>query len=140
MNRDIEYRINTEISVTQFLQLLEQSTLADRRPVDDLACLEGMLENSNLTVSAWAGNELVGIARSVTDFHYACYLSDLAVASSHQQRGIGKALQKLTQQQLGPKCKLILIAAPAANTYYQNIGFEHNERCWILDRDSRIIE
>ena len=136
---DITYKVNADVSVEQFLQLLETSTLGERRPVDDIDCLEGMLKNSNLTVSAWNNRTLVGIARSVTDFHYACYLSDLAVARDHQNRGIGKVLQTMTQEQLGPRCKLILIAAPAANTYYEHIGFENNERCWILDRDKRIV-
>ena len=74
----------------------------------------------------------------MTDFHYVCYLSDLAVSQTHQKRGIGKQLQILTQNQLGPRCKLILIASPAANEYYGHIGFEHNPRCWVLERDSSI--
>jgi ribosomal protein S18 acetylase RimI-like enzyme len=49
-----------------------------------------MLANSNLLVTAWAGQQLVGIARSITDFHYCCYLSDLAVDVAYQQQGIGK--------------------------------------------------
>ena len=136
---EISYEINAPISVEQFLQLLKSSFLAERRPVDDRKCLQGMLENSSLTVSAWKNHELIGIARSVTDFHYACYLSDLAVADDFQKMGIGKALLHITQEQLGPQCKLILIAAPAANTYYEHIGFENNQRCWILDRDKRIL-
>jgi len=74
----------------------------------------------------------------MTDFHYACYLSDLAVAQSHQKSGIGKQLQVITRNQLGPICKLILIAAPAANTYYEHIGFSNNPRCWVLERDACI--
>ena len=81
---------------------------------------------------------LVGIARSMTDFHYACYLSDLAVDTDLQKQGIGLRLQQITQAELGPRCSLILIAAPAANEYYRHIGFSNNERCWILDRSERI--
>ena len=73
--------------------------------------MEGMIANSNLVVSAWHNNQLVGIARSLTDFHYACYLSDLAVSLEYQKSGIGKQLQILTQEQLGPKCKIILLRA-----------------------------
>lgn len=74
----------------------------------------------------------------MTDFHYACYLSDLAVHANYQKTGIGKQLQILTQQQLGPRCKLILVAAPDASNYYRHIGYKHNERCWVLDRDRGI--
>ena len=131
----IDYKVNEPIEVGQFVALLKASTLAERRPVDDLACMQGMLSNSNLVVSAWDGDQLVGIARSITDFHYACYLSDLAVHLDYQRAGIGKALQVLTQRQLGPRCKLILIAAPAANSYYEQLGYTHNPRCWILGRE-----
>ncbi|WP_394171673.1 GNAT family N-acetyltransferase [Saccharospirillum alexandrii] len=134
----IEYRINAPVSADQFIDLLHRSTLAERRPVDDWACIEGMLTNASLTISAWDGDLLVGIARSVTDFHYACYLSDLAVDASLQKSGIGKQLQAVTQQQLGPLCKLILLAAPAASAYYEPLGYQHNDRCWVLDRDVTI--
>lgn len=134
----IQFRINEPLRTDQFLQLLNESGLGERRPIEDRQCLQGMISNSNLMVSAWVGEHLVGLARSVTDFHYACYLSDLAVSMSYQGSGIGKELQRLTQKQLGPKCKLILIAAPAANDYYRHVGFEPNPRCWVLEPDKSI--
>src|SRR5690606_40583226 len=70
----IEYKINEPITASQFVGLLKASTLAERRPVDDLDCMQGMISNSNLIVTAWDGDLLIGVARSVTDFHYACYL------------------------------------------------------------------
>lgn len=137
-NMEIKYKINETISAEQFIGLLHRSTLGQRRPVDDTDCMEGMVRNSNLMVTAWDNDKIVGIARSVTDFHYVCYLSDLAVDSDYKGTGIGKMLQSITQEQLGPNCKLILIAAPAANSYYEHIGYANNPRCWILNRDKRI--
>ncbi|MEJ2154640.1 MAG: GNAT family N-acetyltransferase [Desulfobacteraceae bacterium] len=136
----IEYKINTPVSTDQFIELLRASTLGERRPIDDRECMAGMVKNSNLMVSAWHGERLVGIARSVTDFHYACYLSDLAVHKNYQKAGIGKHLQVVTQEQLGPQCKLILIAAPAANAYYPHLGYTQNQRCWVLDRDRKVFD
>lgn len=129
----ISFKVNHLITTDQFIGLLESSTLGKRRPIHDRDCIKGMISNANLVVSAWDGDLLVGIARSVTDFHYACYLSDLAVHQGYQKSGIGKRLQSLTQEQLGPLCKLILIAAPAANSYYGQIGYKHNDRCWVLE-------
>lgn len=134
----VEYKVDAPVTADQFIDLLSRSTLGERRPIDDRACIEGMLANSNLVVSAWDAGKLVGIARSLTDFHYACYLSDLAVCQSVQRQGIGKKLQTMIQQQLGSRCKLILIAAPGANAYYRHIGFSNNPRCWILPRDRNI--
>ena len=135
---DIKYKINAPISTEHFIDLLTRSTLGERRPLEDKKCIEGMISNSNLIISAWENDNLIGIARSVTDFHYACYLSDLAVSKSYKKKGIGKQLQIMTQEQLGPKCKIILIAAPAANEYYEHLGFTNNPRCWMLERNASI--
>jgi len=129
----IEYKINTRVSADQFVELLRDSGLGDRRPIEDRECIEGMITNSNLVVSVWDNDEIIGIARSMTDFHYACYLSDLAVKKRFHDQGIGKLLLVKTQEQLGPKCKLILVAAPNANSYYDKTGFTNNHRCWILE-------
>lgn len=134
----IDYQVNSPVTTDQFIELLRESTLGERRPIDDRDCMAGMVKNANLIVTAWDDGKLVGIARSMTDFHYACYLSDLAVHREYQKRGIGKRLQVITQAQLGSKSKLILIAAPDANSYYEHIGFKNNPRCWILDREQRI--
>ncbi len=135
---EVAYKVDQEISIEQFTDLLNRSTLGERRPVEDAECMEGMITNSNLIISAWVGEQLVGISRCVTDFHYCCYLSDLAVDSDYQKYGIGKRLQIETQNQLGPKCTLILLAAPAANDYYAHVGFTNNTRCWVLNRNEKI--
>jgi ribosomal protein S18 acetylase RimI-like enzyme len=135
----IVFKINAPVSTDQFIALLINSTLGLRRPIQDHNCIEGMISNSNLIITAWDGESPVGIARSITDFNFACYLSDLAVDTKYQNKGIGKMLLKLTQEQLGPKCTLILIAAPTANTYYEHLGFKNNKRCWMLEPDKHII-
>ncbi|HEX5514292.1 MAG TPA: GNAT family N-acetyltransferase [Gammaproteobacteria bacterium] len=128
----IEFKTNAGISAEQFIDLLQRSTLAARRPVEDRECIEGMLRHANLTVTAWDGDKLVGIARSITDFYYACYLSDLAVDESYQRAGIGRTLVARTQQALGPRCKIRLVSAPAATAYYPKLGFVQNPQCWEL--------
>ncbi|MDD5211260.1 MAG: GNAT family N-acetyltransferase [Sulfuricurvum sp.] len=135
---NIMYKVNYIISVEQFIDLLKKSTLAERRPINDNICMEGMVNNANLMVTAWDDDILVGVARSMTDFHYACYLSDLAVHREYQKKGIGKEMQRITQKQLGEKCKLILIAAPDAHSYYGQIGYTNNPRCWVLARNEDI--
>jgi ribosomal protein S18 acetylase RimI-like enzyme len=91
-----------------------------------------MMEHSNLIATAWEDDLLVGIARSVTDFHYCCYLSDLAVDVACQRRGIGRRLIRMTQEALGPRCSIILLAAPAAVDYYPRLGFQRHEQAWVL--------
>jgi len=135
---EIRYETNTEVSLEDFRSLLQRSTLGERRPLEDQECLGGMLANSNLLVTAWVGDLLIGIARAMTDFHYACYLSDLAIDESFQRQGIGKELLRLATGELGPSCKLILVSAPAANDYYPALGFESSSRCWVLPAGRKI--
>lgn len=134
----LHYEIGRSLTSEQFVDLLERSGLAERRPVDDRACVSQMLANADLLVTAWIDGTLVGVARSVTDFGYCCYLSDLAVDRSVQRTGIGRELIRLTRDRLGPRCKLILLSAPAASEYYPRIGFEKHPSAWILHEDQAL--
>lgn len=135
---EISYRADVPVSPRQFMSVLSASGLGARRPVDDAECMEQMVRNAALMVTAWADGQLIGVARSVTDFAYCCYLSDLAVSRDFQGRGIGRGLLRSTRAQLGPRCKLILLAAPAASGYYGHVGFQRHADAWILGPDNAI--
>jgi predicted N-acetyltransferase YhbS len=132
LGMNLRYETSRQITADEFIDLLRRSTLAERRPVDDRKCMEAMLHHANLLCTAWDGEKLVGVGRSVTDFDYCCYLSDLAVDESYQKRGIGKELIRLTASKLGDKAKIILLAAPKAEAYYPKLGFESHGSAWIL--------
>jgi GNAT superfamily N-acetyltransferase len=105
-----------------------------KRPVEDLARIANMYTNSNLIVTAWAGKKLVGISRSITDFYYCCYLSDLAVRKEYQKTGIGRELIALTKEQIGTQVALILLSAPAAMDYYPKVGFDKIDNGYMIKR------
>ena len=129
----IAYRTGNDLDLSAVIELYEASTLGTRRPVGQRQRMAAMLANSNLVVTAWDGDLLVGIARSLSDFSFVTYLSDLAVRASHQRAGIGKELIRRTRQAAGADAKLILLAAPAAADYYGHLGFEPQTRAWMLD-------
>jgi predicted N-acetyltransferase YhbS len=129
---NIRYEASRSISDEEFVDLLRRSTLAERRPVDDPRCIRAMLQHANLLCTAWDDQTLVGVARSVTDYEYCCYLSDLAVDERYQKKGIGRELIRLTRSKLGPKAKMILLAAPKAEAYYPRVGFDAHTSAWIL--------
>jgi predicted N-acetyltransferase YhbS len=130
----IIYRDEAQITAEQAIDLYIRSSLGERRPVDNLKTFESMLKHANLTITAWDGDQLIGISRSLTDFEYVAYLADLAVDQKYQRQGIGKQLIEETQTRLGQNCMIVLLAAPKANDYYQHIGFEHNPRAWTLKK------
>lgn len=134
----LDYSSSRSITAEQFIDVLRRSTLSERRPVDDRRCIEAMLKHANLLCTAWDGELLVGAARSVTDFEYCCYLSDLAVDTAYQKRGVGRALIEATRSRLGPKAKIILLAAPKAEGYYPKVGFDAHRSAWILPADRKL--
>jgi predicted N-acetyltransferase YhbS len=131
-NKHLSYRINAQLDAAEVAELLRDSGI--RRPVDDIPRIEKMLENANLIVTAWDGGRLVGISRSLTDFSYSLYLSDLAVAKAYQKQGIGKELIRLTQECAGEQVMILLLAAPAAKDYYGPVGFDKVDNAWMIPR------
>jgi predicted N-acetyltransferase YhbS len=127
----ISYRTGNDLDLDAVVDLYRSCSLGARRPVDDRGRMRQMILNANLVVTAWDGDLLVGISRSLTDFSYATYLSDLAVRESHQRHGIGKELIRLTNEAARPAV-IVLLAAPAAQEYYPHIGFTHHAHAWRL--------
>ena len=132
---DIEYSLEPDLTVDEFVDVLRRSTLAERRPVDDSTTMAGMLAHADVIVTARdAGKLLVGVSRAITDFSYCTYLADLAVDVAFQRRGIGRDLIRRTHVAAGLKTNLILLAAPKAETYYPHIGMLPHNSCWRIER------
>ena len=131
----ISYRVGNDVPLDVVKALYEASTLGERRPINDPGTLAAMMQHANLVVTAWDCNELVGIARTLTDFVYVGYMSDLAVHVRCQRQGIGVGLIEQTRSAMGRKSKLILLAAPAAVDYYPRIGFRHHPHAWMLSAE-----
>ena len=133
----ITYQTGQKISAEQFIDLLQRSTLAERRPVHDKIKIGKMLTYASILVTAWHKDLLVGVSRAITDFSFCCYLSDLAVDEAHQHQGIGKELIRLTHQVAGERdTSLVLLAAPKAAAYYPKIGMDRNTDCFVIKRKS----
>ncbi len=128
----ITYTLEKNLSPEEFREVLVHSGLGARRPVEDLERIRGMVTNANLILTARDSGRLIGVARSVTDFVYCTYLSDLAVYQTHQGKGIGTELIRRTKLH-APQAKLILLSAPAAIAYYPKIGMSRHEHCYFLD-------
>lgn len=129
---NIEYGRETDLTAVELADVFRRSGI--RRPVEDLDRIGRMAESADLVITAREGERLVGVARSLTDFVYCCYLSDLAVDKAYQRLGIGRELIRRTRDAIGEQTTLILLSAPNAMPYYPRIGFQKIENGWIIHR------
>lgn len=127
----IEYKVTPDLDVDAAHELYVASTLGERRPIGDRERFEKMMRSGNLIITAWEGDLLIGISRSITDWVWFTYLADLAVRVSHQKQGIGKELMRRTQA-AAPQANVLLLAAPKAANYYGHVGFTQMLNAWML--------
>ena len=128
----IQYKSDIIPTVEEIVEVYDSSGI--NRPTHDKARIQQMYANANLIVSAWDSEKLIGIARSLSDFCYCCYLSDLAVRKEYQKLGVGKMLIQRIKEILGEQVTLILLSAPTAMEYYPKIGFIKIENGFVINR------
>lgn len=135
MSLELDYQLEPDLPVGDFIDVLNRSTLGRRRPVTDRPVMEGMLRHADVLITARDDGRLVGISRALTDFSYCTYLADLAVDVDYQRQGIGQELIRQTHLAAGRQTMLILLAAPGADSYYPHIGMDRHDSCWTLPRN-----
>lgn len=130
----VAYAIEDGVTADEFVDVLRRSGLAERRPVDEPGRIALMLKHANLMVTARYRGKLVGVARSLSDFTYCCYLSDLAVDRAYQMQGIGRRLIDETRRAAGPDSMVLLLSAPKAMSYYPHIGMSKVDNAFMHPR------
>lgn len=133
---EIQFRINEKLNAKDVIAVFKSSGI--NRPVEDEERIQAMLDNSNLVVSAWNGSELIALARSVTDYTYCCYLSDIAVKKEHQKFGIGRTLIELTQETIGEETMLLFLSNITPLEFHPKEGFEKVENGYIIKRKTKL--
>ena len=122
----------SELDIDEVLAVYQSSGLGERRPVADTERMSAMVRNANLILTGRVDGQLAGIARSISDFSYVTYLSDIAVSLPFQRTGIGRALIDATRKE-APQAKIVLLSAPAATGYYPRLGFSRHDSAWVLN-------
>ena len=129
---DIKYSFDKRPSVDQIIELYDSAGLP--RPTHDKERIQKMFESSNLIVTAWDNDLLIGVSRSITDWVWSCYLADLAIHPDYQKDGIGKKLVQLTKDKLGDESMMLLLSVPTAMEYYPKIGMTKEDRAFTILR------
>ncbi len=129
---EIVYKSEITPTVQQIVELYENAGLP--RPTNDVERIKSMFENSNVIVTAWDGDLLVGVARSITDWVWSCYLADLAIRKEYQKSSIGKNLIRITKEKVGEQSTVLLLSVPTAMEYYPKVGFSKQNSSFIMNR------
>lgn len=129
---EIVYKSEITPTVQQIVELYENAGLP--RPTNDVERIKSMFENSNVIVTAWDGDLLVGVARSITDWVWSCYLADLAIRKEYQKSSIGKNLIRITKEKVGEQSMVLLLSVPTAMEYYPKVGFSKQNSSFIMNR------
>ncbi|WP_316785388.1 GNAT family N-acetyltransferase [Pedobacter frigiditerrae] len=129
---EINYKTDIVPATAQIIELYEASGLP--RPTHDTERIAAMYKNSDLIVTAWDGENLVGVSRTITDWVWSSYLADLAVNPNYKQSGIGKKLIEITREKVGEQSMVLLLSVPTAMEYYPKVGFKKEDRGFLIER------
>ncbi|WP_026954624.1 GNAT family N-acetyltransferase [Algoriphagus vanfongensis] len=134
----ISYQIEKEISLEEYISILESSTLSKRRPMENHSQLRRMISGSNLIITARSEGKLVGLLRALSDFSFRCFIADLAVDASYQKQGIGKTLLQEARNS-AEDARLFLFAAETAIPFYHKLGFYPHNHCFQLKPEDKLL-
>ncbi len=83
------------------------------------------LSNSSLVLTAWLGDELVGLVRLLSDGHFITYIQDILVKKQYKRNGIGRRLLKQALEQAGQVRQIVLLTDDNDETrgFYEALGF-----------------
>ena len=104
-------------------KLLENNTFwAKNRTIKDL---RKCLANSDVIVSLWVGNEIVGFGRALTDGIYRGVLWDIVIDQNYQGKGYGKLIVKnlLSSKKIRNTKKLYLMTTNK-KLFYSQLDFK----------------
>jgi predicted N-acetyltransferase YhbS len=132
ISAQIRYKSDVVPTAQQIVQLYNDAGLP--RPTHDAKRIKAMFENSDLIITAWDEDKLVGVSRMITDWVWCSYLADLAVSPSYKRSGIGKKLIELSREKVGEQSMLLLLSVPTAMDYYPKVGFVKENRAFIIHR------
>ena len=87
--------------------------------------LKKCLANSDVIVSLWVGNEIVGFGRALSDGIYRAVLWDIVIDQNYQGKGFGKLIVNslLTSKKI-KKTKKIYLMTTNKKLFYSQLGFK----------------
>ena len=104
-------------------RLLDKNTFwAKGRTINDL---KKCLANSDVVISLWVGNEIVGFGRALTDGIYRGVLWDIVIDKDHQSKGFGTLiLENLLSSKKIKNTKKLYLMTTNKKRFYSQFNFQ----------------
>jgi len=127
----IKYYTDKKVDYNKLIKLFNEVGWDDK--AKDLDRLKKMVENSQVVVTAWDNEDMVGFARCVTDFVYNGQINNVVVDINYRCNGIGKEMIKKILNS-SEKVTYILRGDPDNITFYNSLGFKEANLSLVYKR------
>ena len=120
--------------IQQLMKLFDENTFwATNRNSRDI---KTMIKNSDVVVSLWSKNKLIGFGRAKTDSIYRAVLWDIVISDSYKNKGYGSLLIKnLIKSKELIHVKKIYIMTTNHREFYNKNGFTSSHPQILLHMD-----
>ncbi len=100
--------------------------------------IKKMLANSNLIITLWNNNDLIGFGRATTDKVYRAVLWDIVISKKVQRIGLGKIIvEELLKDKKIRSVEKVYLMTTDGKDFYKQLGFKDNinQSLMLLKRD-----
>jgi ribosomal protein S18 acetylase RimI-like enzyme len=126
----ITFSERKDVDPVQLVWLYAQAPWATGRTVDDA---REMLAHTDLTVSAWDGDRLVGFGRVLTDYVYRASIWDVIVDKNYQGQDIGtQIMHRILQHPDLKHVELFWLCTRDRQAFYEKLGFSSKEQTGMV--------
>ena len=132
---NIAIRTDRNISKTDILELYVANKWSSAEKPD---ILYKALLGSHSLITAWKGDQLVGLANAISDGHLVVYYPHMLVHPTYHGNGVGKRLFDVLQETYSGFHMQMLTADGKAIQFYEKMGFTRagkTEPMWIYQGD-----
>jgi N-acetylglutamate synthase-like GNAT family acetyltransferase len=100
-----------------------------------------MLDQTDLAISAWDREQLIGFGRVLTDYVYRASIWDVIVHPQYQGQDIGtEIVQRILHHPRLKQVELFWLCTRDKQSFYEKLGFSSNEQTgmvWARNQQTR---
>ncbi len=125
----ITFSEKKNLDPAKLVRLYQQAPWTKGRTLEDA---REMLRHTDVAVTAWDGDLLVGFGRVLTDYVYRATIWDVIVDKTYQRRGVGaNVIQRILTHPRLKKVELFWLCTRMPG-FYEKLGFSSKEQTGMV--------